>query len=119
MTRSRGRIDAPILGRLQGIVGQMRRLADEPDENIRENRAIELDRQFHAEIIALAGNDLLNTFSRQLSLHVNMTLMHEKTYRSLASEWPDMHAAVLEGLVHDPGRAVQLLREHFAAPPSW
>jgi DNA-binding GntR family transcriptional regulator len=112
--RSQGRIDASTLARMQGIVEQMRRLAEEPDEDVREKKAIELDRRFHTEIIGLAGNELLNAFSRQLSLHVNMTLMHEKTYRSLASEWPDMHAEVLSGIQNDPHRAAQLLHEHFA-----
>ena len=99
---------------MQGIVDQMRRLSEEPDENVREKKAHRADRRFRNEIIGLAGNELLNTFSRQLSLHVNMTLMHEKTYRSLASEWPDMHAEVLSGIQNDPHRAAELLHEHFA-----
>ena len=112
--RCRGTIDPADLARMRGIVEQMRALAQETDENVREQKAIELDRQFHAEIIGLAGNDLLNRFSRQLSLHVNMTLMHEKTYHTLEKLWPDMHEEVLRCLQSDPPRAVQMLHEHFS-----
>ena len=106
--------DPQALGRLRAIVAAMRRLSDESSTDVREKRAIELDRQFHAEIIGLAGNEMLNTFSRQLNLHVNMTLMHEKTYHSLEKEWPEMHAEVVACLQSDPPRAVELLRDHFA-----
>ena len=112
--RRDGKIDQPTLQRMQGIVEKMRTLSSQADADARERMAIELDRQFHAEIIGLAGNDMLNAFSRQLSLHVNMTLMHEKTYHSMESEWSEMHAEVLGCLQDDPPRAVQLLREHFA-----
>lgn len=111
---SAGRIDPSTFHRMREIVDGMARLSEEPDPDTREHRAIELDRQFHAEIIGLAGNELLNAFSRQLSLHVNMTLMHEKTYHSLEREWSEMHAEVLRCIQTDPARAVQLLRDHFA-----
>jgi DNA-binding GntR family transcriptional regulator len=114
VTRRAGRIDPATLQRIQRIVDAMKRLSSEADADIREKKAIELDRQFHAEIIGLAGNEMLDTFSRQLSLHVNMTLMHEKTYHSLEREWSEMHAEVLACLQSDPPRAVQLLRDHFA-----
>ena len=114
VTRRLGAIDPSALQRLQGIVEGMRRLATLADADTREKLAIELDRQFHAEIIGLAGNEMLNTFSRQLNLHVNMTLMHEKTYHSLEKEWPEMHAEVVACLQSDPPRAVELLRDHFA-----
>jgi DNA-binding GntR family transcriptional regulator len=100
--------------RLQDIVAQMRLCSAEPDPEARAQRAIDLDRRFHAEIIGLAGNEMLNAFSRQLSLHVNMTLMHEKTYHALENDWAEMHAAILEWLTKDPPHAVQLLREQFA-----
>lgn len=106
--------DPQAIARLRSIVAAMRQLSSESSTDVREQRAIELDRQFHAEIIALAGNELLNSFSRQLSLHVNMTLMHEKTYHALEAEWPDMHGTIVDCLEQDPSRAVDLLREQFA-----
>jgi len=114
VTRSAGHVPAETLARLQEIVREMRALSVEPDHDTREHRAIQLDRRFHAEIIGLVGNDLLNAFSRQLSLHVNMTLMHERTYHTLEREWPEMHAEVLRCIQNDPPRAVSLLRDHFA-----
>ena len=110
----RGRQDPAAIGRLRVIVERMRLLSSETTANTREQRAIELDRQFHAEIIGLAGNELLDSFSRQLSLHVNMTLMHEKTYHALEDEWAAMHAEIVDCLEMDPPRAVELLRKQFA-----
>ena len=103
-----------VIGRLRSIVQKMRDLANEPSAELREQRAIELDRHFHEEIIRVADNELLASFSRQLSLHVNMTLMHEKTYHALEAEWADMHARIVDCLEQDPPRAVGLLREQFA-----
>ena len=108
------RADAGALSRLRGIVDRMRRLSEEPSADAREQRAIELDRLFHAEIVGLAGNELLSRFSRQLSLHVNMTLMHEKTYHALEDQWPEMHARIVDSLENDPAAAVALLQEQFA-----
>jgi len=112
--RARERRNPQAIARLRSIVEDMRRLSSEFSTAVREQRAIELDRQFHAEIIGLAGNELLNSFSRQLNLHVNMTLMHEKTYHALEDEWPEMHARIVDCLEQDPSLAVALLREQFA-----
>jgi DNA-binding GntR family transcriptional regulator len=112
--RGSGREDPAAIGRLRVIVEKMRLLSSDTTADTREKRAIELDRQFHAEIIGLAGNELLDSFSRQLSLHVNMTLMHEKTYHALEDEWAAMHAEIVDCLERDPPRAVDLLRQQFA-----
>lgn len=108
------RTDPGAIGRLRVIVEKMRLLASEPTADAREQKAIELDRQFHAEIIGLAGNELLDSFSRQLSVHVNMTLMHEKTYHALQDRWAAMHAEIVDCLESNPQKAVELLREQFA-----
>jgi len=110
----RSRQDPAAIGRLRVIVEKMRLLSSETSADTREQRAIELDRQFHSEIIGLAGNELLNSFSRQLSLHVNMTLMHEKTYHALEDEWAAMHAEIVDCLEGDPPHAMELLRQQFA-----
>src|SRR5271157_4882624 len=110
----KARQDPAAIGRLRVIVERMRLLSSETSADTREKRAIELDRQFHSEIIGLAGNELLDAFSRQLSLHVNMTLMHEKTYHALEAEWAAMHAEIVDSLERDPARAVELLRQQLA-----
>lgn len=109
-----GSVDSGAITRLRGIVDRMRGLAEETSADVREQRAIELDRLFHQEIVGLAGNELLNSFSRQLSLHVNMTLMHEKTYHALEDQWPEMHGKIVDCLEQDPAGAVALLKEQFA-----
>jgi DNA-binding GntR family transcriptional regulator len=114
VTRCNGRLSPDASQRMQAIVESMRHVAEEQDPAARAHRAAELDRRFHEEIIGLVGNDLLNNFSRQLALHVNMTLMHEKTYTTLEKEWPEMHAEVLHCIQNDPARAVSLLRDQFA-----
>jgi DNA-binding GntR family transcriptional regulator len=114
VNRCGGRLKPEEITRMTEIVESMRHVSDEMDPQARAHKAADLDRRFHQEIIGLVGNDMLTTFSRQLSLHVNMTLMHEKTYHKLEKEWPDMHAEVLRCLQTDPARAVSLLRDHFA-----
>ena len=109
-----GSVKTEAMSRLRGIVEQMRLCAAEPDTSVREHKAIALDRQFHEQIIALASNEMLDSFSRQLSLHVNMTLMHEKTYHALESDWAEMHASILDQLPGHPQKAVELLRTQFA-----
>ncbi len=110
-----GRCPPAGLERMKRIVERMRSLGAEKDPGERERRAIALDREFHSEICALAGNDLLNAMYRQLSLRVNMTLMHEKTFRTMEKDWAEMHADVLASLSTDPSRAIELLRGHFAS----
>jgi DNA-binding GntR family transcriptional regulator len=101
------------LARLHRIVDRMRAVHDEPDAVLREKKAIALDREFHTELCALAGNDFLNGFHRQLSLHANMTLIHEKTYHSLERGWHEIHAEILECIEKEPARAAEVLHRHF------
>ena len=114
VTKTLGKVGAEAIGRLRGIVERMRRLHDESDAAVREKKAIELDREFHSEIGALAGSGVLNTYYRQLSLHVNMTLIHEKTYHTLERGWSEVHAEILRCIEKEPGCAVKALQEHFA-----
>jgi len=108
-------VSGASLSRMENIVNRMRGLGAEKDPVEKEKKAISLDREFHREICALAGNELLNSFYRQLSLRVNMTLMHERTFHTMEGDWADMHADVLSSLQNDPPRAVDLLRRHFAS----
>jgi DNA-binding GntR family transcriptional regulator len=111
----RGSCPSVSLERMARIVEKMRALGREKDAAAKETMAIALDREFHSEICGLAGNDLLNSVYRQLSLRVNMTLMHEKTFRTMEKDWAEMHADVLACLSTDPQRAIELLRSHFAS----
>ena len=113
VTKSIGTVSREKLEELRGIVGKMRDLDRETSVEEREKKAIELDRDFHTEICALAGNDFLNDFYRQLSLHVNMSLIHERTYHKLETQYPESHAEILRCLEQDPAHALDVLKKHF------
>lgn len=113
VTKSLGNVRPKSLERLHAIVKRMRALQGEADTAVREQQAVELDREFHAEICGLAQNDFLNAFFMQLSLHVNMTLIHEKTYQHLKRGWAGVHAEILRCLEHEPARALEALQRHF------
>jgi DNA-binding GntR family transcriptional regulator len=107
-------ISAKNLARMKDIVQRMRSLGSETNATEKKHKAASLDREFHSEICSLASNELLNSFYRQLSLTVNMTLMHERTFRTMEKDWAEMHADVLSCLQEEPSRAIKLLRSHFA-----
>ncbi len=108
-----GKVSTEALQRLRAVVEEMGEVEAVPDAAAREKKAIELDRQFHSELCALAGNEFLNSFYRQLSLSVNMTLIHEQTFRSLESQYAESHAGVLAGLERGEPRTLDELRTHF------
>ena len=87
VSKSLSRVGPESLGQLRRIVDRMRALAD---------------------------NDFLSSNFRQLSLHVNMTLLHEKTYHMLEREWPEVHAEILRCIEEEPSRAAEKLKRHFA-----
>ena len=101
------------LARLDAIVEKMRELDDEKDIGVKEKAAIALDRAFHSEICGLASNDFMNSTHRQLSLHVNMTLIHERSYHKLERQWAENHAEIVRALKQDTGAVADVLRRHF------
>jgi DNA-binding GntR family transcriptional regulator len=113
VSKTLARVRPEALERLHQIVDRMRALREDADAAEREKKAVALDYEFHAELCALAGNDFLNAYYRQLSLHVNMTLIHEKTYHRLEREWPDVHAEILRCIEAEPSRAAEVLQKHF------
>jgi len=115
LSRCGGEVPVESLARMGDVVARMQKLGSESDPAERERKAIALDREFHSEICALAGNTMLDQIYRQLSLRVNMTLMNEKTFRTMEKDWADMHANVLACLRKDPEQAIALLRSHFAS----
>jgi len=108
-----GKVRPNSLARLRGVVDRMRSLQRQPDNAVRARKAITLDRDFHAEICALAENDLLNAYFRQLNMHVNMSLIHEKTYPRLKDGWAETHAEILRCLEHEPEQTLGALQRHF------
>lgn len=112
-TCGRGRQDPSRFRRLDTIVAEMRKLDAETDVAIKEKRAIALDRDFHSELCGFADNSFMNNFHRQLCLHVNMTLIHEKTYHRLEKQWADSHAEIVRAMEDEPELVSQVLSHHF------
>jgi DNA-binding GntR family transcriptional regulator len=113
VTKSLRHVPPESLKRLHAIVKRMRVLQSEGDTAARARQVIALDREFHAEICGLAQNDFLNALYRQISLHVNMTLIHEKTYQRLKRGWAGVHAEILRCIEGEPARALDALQRHF------
>jgi DNA-binding GntR family transcriptional regulator len=113
VSKSAGKARPESLARLGAIVERMRALQREPDTPLRATQAVVLDRDFHAEICALAENDFLNAYYRQLNMQVNMSLIHAKTYQRLKDGWAEAHAEILRCLERGPADAVAALQRHF------
>lgn len=107
-------LDPARLGRLREIVADMKRLGEERDASARERKAIGLDRMFHQELCRLANSEVLDHYYRQLILHVNMTLIHKRTYAKLEKQYFKNHADLLRCLEQNPAGAAEILKQHFA-----
>jgi DNA-binding GntR family transcriptional regulator len=113
VSKSLGHIPPKSRARLHAIVQRMRTVQAMPDTAARARQAIALDREFHVEICGLAQNDFLSAFYRQLSLLVNMSLIHEKTYQNLKRGWAGVHAEILRCIERKPAGALDALQRHF------
>jgi DNA-binding GntR family transcriptional regulator len=113
-TEGEGSKDPARLKQLDAIVEEMRKLDKEKvSVTAREKRAISLDRDFHSVLCGLADSEFMSAIHRQLSLHVNMTLIHEKTYHKLEANWAESHAVIVRALEKNPSRVPDVLRKHF------
>ncbi|TVQ40858.1 MAG: GntR family transcriptional regulator [Spirochaetaceae bacterium] len=104
-------------------LGDLKRILDQMAEVLRRgvNRRtravieeyIELDRQFHTEICALARNEYVNRFYRETSMHLNMSFRYgvgvchglEATYRD--------HQQIYNHLEANSAEAIAVLEEHL------
>ncbi len=105
--------DSRRLDNLRRIVAEMRKVAEIEDPDLEEKRARELDLEFHIEICSLAGNEYLTRVFRQMMLLVNMSLIHERTFRRLEGQYHESHAEILADLEHRPEHALKALQKHF------
>ena len=113
LTKSINHVDEKQLDNLRSITNKMREVRNVTDIDLKEKMAIKLDRLFHAELCKLANNSYLNYFYRQLNLHVNMTLIHEKTYHSLENQYYESHAEIVEALSKGSRNVKVVLKKHF------
>jgi DNA-binding GntR family transcriptional regulator len=113
VSKAAGRARPEALARLRAVVERMQALQREPETPGHALQAVALDREFHAGVCALAENDLLSAYCGQLNMHVNMSLIHEKTYPRLRAGWAEAHAEILRCLEHEPAQAVAAVQRHF------
>ena len=102
------------LDKLRRIVADMHDVPKIKDPVQEEKRARELDLEFHIELCNLAENEYLSRVFRQMMLLVNMSLIHEQTFRRLERQYHESHAEILADLEQRrPERALQSLQKHF------
>lgn len=110
LTTSIEKIDPEKLNHLRSLVEQMRNIESE-NFPASKKKIVELDRLFHTEICALAGNEYLNSIYRLLSLHVNMAFIHDKVYDPI--KYHESHARIIQALANNEEEAIRALRRHF------
>ena len=105
--------DVAKLERLQKITTEMEALDKLKNTASRRKKAIELDRLFHTELCKLANNSYLSNYHRQISLHVNMALIHAKSYTPLRDVYAKSHADIVKFLEDKSSEVFKALRKHF------
>lgn len=107
---------AEDLTELRRIVGDMERLAKRMAANRTRSSIeeyIELDRHFHTAICAIARNDYLDRFYRQISMHLNMSFRYGSGVCHGIEQTLQEHKEILDGLYHNSEHAVDALEEHL------
>ena len=74
---------------------------------------IELDHRFHAEICRLAGNEYVQRFYRETSLHLSMSFRYGLGMCHGMRDTFEEHKAIYSYLVANSDRAVAALRKHL------
>lgn len=74
---------------------------------------IELDHQFHAEICRLAGNEYVERFYRETSLHLSMSFRYGLSMCHGMRATFEEHKAIYRHLASNSQRAVTALRGHL------
>ncbi len=107
-------VEARSIEKLKGIIDRMSAvIGDKPSEQ-ELRKYIILDRQFHAEICGLAGNEFVDKSYREVGLHLNMQFIYDiavppdtaRTYRD--------HMKLLDALSKKSPKAVEYMKQHLA-----
>jgi DNA-binding GntR family transcriptional regulator len=104
-----------ILQTMRTIVGRMKQIREEKNQKSKARKMIALDRQFHQTLIGLCRNETIGKLHRDLLLHVNIQLIHERQRDVLDDdEYYESHAGILACLEHGTEQdARKALRRHF------
>jgi DNA-binding GntR family transcriptional regulator len=105
--------DPKALDELQTIVDGMKEVGGIRNHDLRAQRARDLDHKFHNALCRLAGNEYVDLFYRQLSIHLNMAAIHATTYEKLEDKYFNSHAAILESLKNRSEDTLKVLERHF------
>jgi DNA-binding GntR family transcriptional regulator len=102
------------LAKLRTVVERMAKLVEHTGDASGPVRAyIELDHQFHAEVCRLAGNEYLQRFYQQTSLHLSMSYRYgESMCHGMRATFAE-HQAIYRHLAANSERAVEALRGHL------
>jgi DNA-binding GntR family transcriptional regulator len=108
------RCAAEAIERMQETVGRQRDVADDVAASFA------LNRQFHLELVAAAGNAHLLQFAELLWLsRIGLPIFaHQARDRAQVLAWADDHEAILDAVASGSAvRAERLTRDHVAAYP--
>jgi DNA-binding GntR family transcriptional regulator len=99
---------------LARILGQMSVLVARTGQRGAVDRQyIERDHQFHTEICRLAGNEYLQRFYRETSLHLSMSYRYGLSMCHGMRATFDEHKAIYDHLAEHSDLAIDALREHL------
>ncbi len=98
---------------LEEITDRMKNTINIKSAEERAHEAMILDYEFHAALCKLAENEYVNHYHRQLSLHLNMALIHGKSYHQLEDKYFTSHLKIVKALKKKSPEAISSSEEHF------
>ncbi len=110
--RVSGRSSIPLEG-LEKIVTRMKEAAAGPPSQETLRAYIALDRQFHAEICRLSGNQYIEKCYREVSLHLNMQFLLDIAVAEDTLATAVEHEGIFLALKGGSAAAAGLVREHL------
>ena len=101
---------------LDGLAAIVKRMKEEaskdPDQEVLR-AYIALDRQFHAEICRLSGNQYIDKCYREVSLHLNMQFLFDIAVAPDTLSTVDEHEGIFHALEQGSEGVKELMRQHL------
>ncbi len=105
-------VTAAELRNLRRVVETMKGIARERKPQVK--RYIEVDREFHTQLCAIAGNGYIDKSYRETSLHLNMRHIYNLSIPPDIPRTFREHAELVEALAQNSRRAVTIIKRHLA-----